>query len=267
MARFVRRQQGTVKTNCRLADVLSSAVRARRGGVHGQHATFWGILLRAVSGCCYNNGGLRNSCCAPPGRRIQPSYVRFRVVPAHPLVDPFRSVSDRSPSDKVSTGRGGKRLSIRTAARWIAEGITKAGLQEAATGTGVKGSASHSRPTGTLNLLGAGAGHLGGHRRSSVNVNGKFPFKVGHRHPCQFRSTIPDLDKHFDIVTILRLFSAHVESLNDSGKVLKQITKLQVPSLHPIHLRKYHCRLRGFGQRPNPGHEETGCLRPTCTCI
>ena len=23
-------------------------------------ATFWGILLRAVSGCCYNNAGLRN---------------------------------------------------------------------------------------------------------------------------------------------------------------------------------------------------------------
>ena len=73
-------------------------------------ATFWGILLRAVSGCCYNNGGLRNSCCAPLGRRIQPSYVRFRVVPAHPLVDPFRSVSDRSPSDKVATGRGGQAI-------------------------------------------------------------------------------------------------------------------------------------------------------------
>ena len=60
-------------------------------------------------------------------------------MPAYPeLVDAFRSVSHRSPSDKVSTGRGGKRLSPRTAARWIAEGITKAGLQAAATGTGVK---------------------------------------------------------------------------------------------------------------------------------
>ena len=42
------------------------------------------------------------------------------------------------------TGRGGKPLSPRSAARWIAEGIAKAGLQEAATGTGVKGPASHS---------------------------------------------------------------------------------------------------------------------------
>ena len=51
----------------------------------------------------------------------------FRVVPAYPeLVDAFRSVSHRSPSDKVFTGRGGKRLSTRTAARWTVEGITKA---------------------------------------------------------------------------------------------------------------------------------------------
>ena len=57
------------------------------------------------------------------------------MVPAHPeLLDAFRSVSHRSPSDKVFTGRGdkvftgrgGKRLSTRTAARWTAEGITKA---------------------------------------------------------------------------------------------------------------------------------------------
>ena len=48
------------------------------------------------------------------------------MVPAHPeLVDAFRSVSHRSPSDKVFTGRGGKRLSTRTAARWTTEGITK----------------------------------------------------------------------------------------------------------------------------------------------
>ena len=53
--------------------------------------------------------------------------VRFRVVPAYPeLVDAFCLVSHRSPSDKVFTGRGGKRLSTRTAARWTAEGITKA---------------------------------------------------------------------------------------------------------------------------------------------
>ena len=57
---FARRQQGTGRTNCRLADVLSSAARARRGGVHGQQCDISGILLWAVSGCCYHNGGLRN---------------------------------------------------------------------------------------------------------------------------------------------------------------------------------------------------------------
>ena len=76
---------------------------------------------------------------------------RFRGVPAHPeLVDAFRLVPHRSPGDKVFTGRGGKPLSPMSAARWIAEGIAKAGLQEAATGTGVKGPASHSlRHNGT----------------------------------------------------------------------------------------------------------------------
>jgi len=70
---------------------------------------------------------------------------KYRVVPAHPeLVDAFRSVPHRGPGDKVFTGRGGKPLSSRTAARWIAEGIAKAGLQAAATGTGLKGPASHS---------------------------------------------------------------------------------------------------------------------------
>ena len=60
MPRFARRQQGTGRTNCRLADVLSGVARARRGGVHGQQCDISGILLRAVSGCCYNNDGLRN---------------------------------------------------------------------------------------------------------------------------------------------------------------------------------------------------------------
>ena len=70
---------------------------------------------------------------------------RFREVPAHPeLVDAFRSVPHRSPADKVFTRGGGKPLSPRSAARWIAKGIEKAGLQEAPTGTGVKGPASHS---------------------------------------------------------------------------------------------------------------------------
>ena len=35
MARFARRQEGTGRTNCRLADVLFSSAHARRGGVHG----------------------------------------------------------------------------------------------------------------------------------------------------------------------------------------------------------------------------------------
>ena len=41
------------------------------------------------------------------------------------LVDAFRSVPHRSPSDNVFTGRGGKRLSTRTAARWTAERFTE----------------------------------------------------------------------------------------------------------------------------------------------
>ena len=44
----------TGRTNCRLADVLSGAVRARCGGVHGRQCDFSGILLRPVSGCFYN---------------------------------------------------------------------------------------------------------------------------------------------------------------------------------------------------------------------
>ena len=71
---------------------------------------------------------------------------KYRVVPAHPeLVDAFRSVPHRRLTDKVFTGRRGKQLSARTAARWIGDGITDAGLQAAATGTGAKGPASHSR--------------------------------------------------------------------------------------------------------------------------
>ena len=50
---------------------------------------------------------------------------RYRVVPAHPeMVDAFRSVPHRSLGEKVFTGRAGKPMSPRTAARWISEGIT-----------------------------------------------------------------------------------------------------------------------------------------------
>ncbi|MCY4416790.1 MAG: tyrosine-type recombinase/integrase [Chloroflexi bacterium] len=70
---------------------------------------------------------------------------KYRVIPAHPeLVDAFRSVPHRSAGDNVFIGRAGKPLSPRTATRWIADGITKAGLQAAATGTGAKGPATHS---------------------------------------------------------------------------------------------------------------------------
>ena len=55
-------------------------------------------------------------------------------------------------------------------------------LDAAATGTGVKGSASRSQPTVTIDLLGAGAGHLGRRRRSRVDVNGRLPFKVYARN-------------------------------------------------------------------------------------
>ena len=45
MARFARRQQGTGRTNCRLADVLSSAAHARLGGVHGQQCDISGDFV------------------------------------------------------------------------------------------------------------------------------------------------------------------------------------------------------------------------------
>ena len=70
---------------------------------------------------------------------------KYRVVPAHPeLVDAFRSVPHRDLTDKVFTSRHGEPLSARTEARWISDGITNAGLQPTATGTGTKGPAFHS---------------------------------------------------------------------------------------------------------------------------
>ena len=64
---------------------------------------------------------------------------KFRKVPAHPeLVDAFRPVPMGRPTDKVFA------LSPRTAARWIAQGIEKAGLDALATGTGAKRPGSHS---------------------------------------------------------------------------------------------------------------------------
>ena len=98
---------------------------------------------------------------------------RFRVVPAQPeLVDAFRSVPHRSPADKVFTGRSGKPLSPRSAARWIAEGIAKAGLQAVATGTGVKSPAFHS-------LRHSCARHW---LQSGLNVNA-VSARLGHSSP------------------------------------------------------------------------------------
>ena len=70
---------------------------------------------------------------------------KYRVVPAHPeLVDAFRSVPHQGLTDKVFTGPRSKPLSAKTAARYIGDGITNAGLQATATRTGAKGPASHS---------------------------------------------------------------------------------------------------------------------------
>jgi integrase len=102
---------------------------------------------------------------------------RYRVAPAHPeLVDAFRSVPHRSLGEKVFTGRTGNPLSPRTAARWISEGITHAGLQAAATGTGVKGPASHSL---RHSLRHSCARHW---LQSGLNVNAVSTW-LGHRSP------------------------------------------------------------------------------------
>ena len=98
------------------------------------------------------------SVVRPLGVGPQPSDVRFRVVPAHPeLVDPFRPVSHRSPSDKIFTGRGDQAIVPQD--RGPVD--CRRPLREPAS----MGLASHSRPTVTLNLPGAGTGHLGGHQR------------------------------------------------------------------------------------------------------
>ena len=121
----------------------------------------------------------RNERCAPLGRWIQPSDVRFRVVPAYPeLVDALRSVSYRSPSDKIFTG-GAATQAIVPQDRGPVD--CRRPLREPAS----KALASHSRPIVTLNLPGAGTGHLGGHQRWSVvtcdaTLNGRLPFKVCH---------------------------------------------------------------------------------------
>ena len=63
MARFARRQQGTGRTIVvwqicyPVQHVLDAAA------CMASSATFRGILLWAVSRCCYNNGGLRNRHC------------------------------------------------------------------------------------------------------------------------------------------------------------------------------------------------------------
>ena len=71
------------------------------------------------------NGLTKTGIGPASGRRAQ-TGLRNWACAALELVDAFRSVRHRSPSDDVFTGRGGKRLSTRTAARWTAERFTKA---------------------------------------------------------------------------------------------------------------------------------------------
>ena len=76
---------------------------------------------------------------------------RFRVVPDHSeLVDAFRPVSHRSPSDKIFTGRGDQAI--------VPEDRGPVDCRRPLREPASKGLASHSRPTVTLNLPGAGAG-------------------------------------------------------------------------------------------------------------
>ena len=59
--------------------------------------------------------------------------------PSHPYLE-----NEPAPSFDPHHLRISPWLWFRSTARWIAEGIAKAGLQAAATGTGIKGAASHS---------------------------------------------------------------------------------------------------------------------------
>ena len=77
-----------------------------------------------------------------------------------------------SPEPCGQGGRSGKPLSPRSAARWIAEGIAKAGLQAVATGTGVKSPAFHS-------LRHSCARHW---LQSGLNVNA-VSARLGHSSP------------------------------------------------------------------------------------
>ena len=95
---------------------------------------------------------------ASPGRSPQPGVARsairrhpavrhgperkggrFRVVPAQPELRRRLSLGPSpEPCGQVFTGPQWQATIPRSAARWIAEGIAKAGLQAVATGTGVK---------------------------------------------------------------------------------------------------------------------------------
>ena len=105
----------------------------------------WRTALRQAEGLNLEWRDLKFAGAQPSVTVRNGKGGKYRVVPAHPeLVDAFRSVPHRGLTDKVFTGRHGKPLSARTTARWIGDGITNAGLQSAATGTGAKGPASHS---------------------------------------------------------------------------------------------------------------------------
>ena len=117
---------------------------------------------------------------AASGRRVQPSDMRFRVVPAYPeLVDAFHSVPHRSPSDKVSTGRGGKRLSPRPRPGGPQRGSRKRDWRRCYRNRRQRGQGATADPPQRSTYL-VPMPDLGGHQRSSVNVNGSLPFKVCH---------------------------------------------------------------------------------------
>ena len=105
----------------------------------------WRTALRQAEGLNLEWKDLQFAGAQPAVTVRNEKGGKHRVVLAHPeLVDASRSVPYRGLTDKVFTGRRGKPLSARTAARWIGDGITNAGLPAAATGTGAKGPASHS---------------------------------------------------------------------------------------------------------------------------
>ncbi len=105
----------------------------------------WRTALRQAEALSLQWRDLQFSGPVPTVTVRQGKGGRYRVVPAHPeLVDAFRSVRKGRPDEPVFAGRGGEAVTARTVNRWIAQAIARAGLSDAATGTGTKGPGSHS---------------------------------------------------------------------------------------------------------------------------